>query len=156
MIRNILAVIAGLFVGMVVNMSLVMLNAYVLFPMPPGTDMNVPEQLNAYIATLPTVAFLVVLAAHLGQSFVGGLTAARLGASRPMLLAMIVGVLTLIGGIMNWMTVEGPTWMMIEFPLYLVVAWQAGRMEQNRRAAAGGETGSRIEQLERRVATLEE
>jgi hypothetical protein len=31
--------------------------------MPPGTDMNLPEQINAYIATLPTVAFLVVLAA---------------------------------------------------------------------------------------------
>jgi hypothetical protein len=30
--RNILAVIAGLVVGSIVNMSLVMLNAYVLFP----------------------------------------------------------------------------------------------------------------------------
>jgi MFS family permease len=136
MLRNILSVIAGLFVGSAVNMALVMLNAYVLFPMPPGTDMNVPEQLNAYIATLPTVAFLVVLAAHLGQSFVGGWVAARLGTSRPMLLAMIVGVLTLVGGIMNWMTVDGPTWMMIEMPLYLVVAWLAGRMVQRKREAA--------------------
>ena len=136
MVRNILAVIAGLFVGMVVNMALVMLNAYVLFPMPPGMNMNDPEQLNAYIATLPTLAFFPVLAAHLGQSFVGGWTAARIGSSRPMLLAMIVGVLSLIGGIMNWMTIDGPTWMMIEMPLYLVVAWLAGRMEQKRRATA--------------------
>ncbi len=74
MIRNILAVIAGLIVGMVVNMALVTLNAYVLFPMPPGTNMQDPEQLNAYMATLPTAAFFVVLAAHLGQSFVGGWT----------------------------------------------------------------------------------
>ena len=135
MLRNILSVFAGLIVGSAVNMALVMLNAYVLFPMPPGMDMNVPEQLNTYIATLPTVAFLVVLAAHLGQSFVGGWTAARLGSSRPMLLAMIVGVLTLVGGILNWMTVDGPTWMMIEIPLYLVVAWLAGRIEQKRRAS---------------------
>ena len=73
MIRNILAVIGGLAVGMAVNMALVMLNAYVLFPMPQGTSMQDTEQFKAYIATLPTTAFLVVLAAHLGQAFAGGL-----------------------------------------------------------------------------------
>jgi hypothetical protein len=136
MIRNIVAVIAGLVVGMLVNMALVLLNVYVFFPMPPGTDMADPEQFNAYIATLPTAAFFLVLAAHLGQSFVGGWAAARIGSSRPMMLAMIVGVGTLAGGIINMMTVKGPTWMYIELPLYLVVAWLAGRMEVNRRAAA--------------------
>jgi hypothetical protein len=136
MVRNILAVIAGLVVGMVVNMALIMLNAYVLFPMPPGTSMQDPEQVNAYIATLPTVAFFVVLSAHLGQSFVGGWTAARLGSSRPMMLAMIVGVLSLVGGAINMMTIKGPDWLYIELPLYLVVAWLAGRFEVKRRAAA--------------------
>lgn len=137
MIRNIFAVLAGLAVGMAVNMALIMLNAYVLFPMPDGMDMYDPEQMNEYIATLPTVAFFVVLAAHLGQSFVGGWVAARLGSSQPMLLAMIVGLFALAGGIMNMMTIRGPDWMFIELPLYLVVAWQAGRMEVNRRAALG-------------------
>lgn len=136
MIRNILAVIAGLAAGMAVNMALVMLNAYVLFPMPAGTDMSDPEQMNAYIATLSTAAFVVVLAAHLGQSFVGGWTAARIGASKPMVLAMIVGVLSLAGGVMNMMQLEHPAWMYVELPLYLVVAWLAGRMEQKRRASA--------------------
>ena len=136
MIRNILSVLAGLAVGMAVNMALVLLNAYVLFPMPPGTSMQDPEHLNAYIATLPTAAFFVVLAAHLGQSFVGGWTAARLGSSRPMMLAMIVGVGSLAGGILNMMTIEGPAWMYIELPLYLVVAWLAGRLEIKRRLAA--------------------
>jgi nitrate/nitrite transporter NarK len=136
MIRNTLAVIAGLAVGMAVNMALILLNAYVLFPMPAGTSMQDPEQFNAYIATLPTAAFLVVLAAHLGQSFVGGWTAARIGSSRPMLLSMVVGVLSLVGGILNMMTVEGPAWMVVELPLYLVVAWLAGRIEVERRAAA--------------------
>ena len=77
MIRNIVAVVVGLFVGSTVNMALIQLNMQVLFPMPPGTDMNDPVQLNAYIETLPTQAFFVVMAAHLGQSFVGGWTAAR-------------------------------------------------------------------------------
>jgi nitrate/nitrite transporter NarK len=136
MIRNILAVVVGLAVGMAVNMALVLLNAYVLYPMPEGTSMQDPEQLNAYIATLPIAAFLVVLAAHLGQSFFGGWTAARLGASRPMMLAMIVGVLSLIGGCINMTTVDVPEWMYVELPLYLVVAWFAGRLEVKRRAAS--------------------
>jgi nitrate/nitrite transporter NarK len=115
-------------------MALIMLNAEVLFPMPPGTDMNDPDQFNAYIDTLPTLAFFVVILAHLGQSFVGGWVAARLGASRPMLLAMIIGVLSLAGGIMAMMMIAGPAWMAIELPLYLVVAWFAGRLEEKRRS----------------------
>jgi hypothetical protein len=43
------------------------------------------------------------------------------------------------GGIMNMMTITGPDWMYIELPLYLVVAWAAGRMEQNRRATPAAE-----------------
>ena len=136
MIRNIVAVVIGLAAGMAVNMSLVMLNAYVLFPMPEGTGVNDPEQINAWVATLPTAAFFVVIAAHLGQSFVGGWVAARLGSSRPMLLAMIVGVASLAGGIMSMMDINGPAWFVIELPLYLVVAWLAGRMEVTRRLAA--------------------
>ena len=72
MLRNIGAVVLGLFAGIAVNMGFIMLNSYMLFPMPEGMDMNDPEQMNAYVATLPTAAFLVVLIAHLGQSFVGG------------------------------------------------------------------------------------
>lgn len=137
MLRNILAVIVGLAVGMAVNMALVMFNGYVLFPMPAGTDMSNPEQMNAYLSTLPAAAFVVVLLAHLGQSLVGGWTAARIGASKPMALAMIIGVISLVGGIMNMAQLELPAWMYIELPLYLVVAWLAGRMEHRRRAAAG-------------------
>ena len=95
-----------------------------------------PEQFNAYIAGLPVAAFLVVMLAHLGQSFVGAWIAARWGESRPMLLAMIVGALSLAGGIAAMMMISGPDWLMIELPLYLVVAWLAGNMEQKRRASA--------------------
>ena len=138
MVRNVVAVIVGLAAGMAVNMALVMLNVEVLFPMPAGMDMYDPAQMNEYMDGLPFMAFAVVLAAHLGQSFVGGWVAARLGASRPMLLAMIVGVLSLAAGIMNMMSLDHPTWMYIELPLYLVVAWWAGGVEVRRRAATAG------------------
>lgn len=134
--RNAGAVIVGLVVGMMVNMALVMLNAYVLFPMPEGMDMMDPDQLNTYIVTLPPQAFITIIAAHLGQSFVGGWVAARLGSSHPIRLAMIVGVISLIGGILNAMEIHAPSWTLIEMPLYLVVAYAAGWLETKRRAGA--------------------
>ena len=134
MARNILAVFAGLVVGMIVNMGVIFLNAYVLYPMPPGTSMQEPESFNAYLATLPATAFLVVIAAHLGQAFFGGWTAACLGASSPVRLALTVGVITMIGGIFNLMNLEAPKWMAVEVPLYLLVAYVAGKIEENRRS----------------------
>ena len=134
MLRNVVAVVVGLALGMAVNLGLIQLNVQVLNPMPAGMDMNDPEQFNAYLATLPTSAFVVTMLAHLGQALVGGWVAARFGASRPMLLAMIIGVLSLAGGIAAMMMFKGPDWMVVELPLYLVVAWFAGRIEQKRRA----------------------
>jgi hypothetical protein len=91
----------------------------------------------AYIATLPVLVFVVIIGDHLIQSFVGGWMAARLGHSHPMILAMTIGVLSLLGGIAAMVMIAGPAWLVIELPLYLAVAWGAGRLEENRRACAG-------------------
>lgn len=133
-LKNLGAVLLGLVAGLAVNMGLVILNTKVLFPLPPGADMQDPVAFKAYLATLPVTAFVVVLFAHLGQSFVGAWVAARVSASKPMALALVVGVLSLAAGIANATQVPLPTWMSIEFPLYLVVAWVAGALEVRRRA----------------------
>jgi len=132
-LRNVLAVSAGLLAGMGLNMSLITLNTSVLFPAPAGIDMNDGQAFNAYIESLPTEAFLVVLLAHLVQSFVGGWIAARLAASRPMALALTIGIFSLLGGVMAMTMITGPAWLMVELPLHLVVAWLAGRIEVRRR-----------------------
>ena len=133
--RNTLAVVAGLVGGLSLNMALIELNMRVVFPLPAGVDMNDPVALGGFIETLPPQGFLLVILAHLGQSFFGGWIAARLAASRPMALALVIGVISLAGGIMAMTMIPGPPWLMIELPLYLVVAWWAGRMELRRRAA---------------------
>ncbi len=133
MIRNIAAVVAGLVVGMIVNLVLIQLNT-VFFPLPDGVDMTDTAQLKDAIQGMPAAAWILVFAAHLGQAFVGGWVAARLGASRRMMLAMIVGILSLAGGIANAVMLSAPVWTWIEMPFYPVVAWLAGRMELARRA----------------------
>lgn len=132
MVRNVVAVFVGMVVGMVANMGLIFANM-ALFPAPPGLDFNDTEAMQAYIGALPATGFILPMVAHLMQAGLGGWVAARLGASRPVVLALIIGVVTLAGGLYNLMVLPGPWWMWVEVPLYLVVAWTVGGIEQARR-----------------------
>jgi hypothetical protein len=133
MFRNMGAVLIGIVVGMAVNMALIQLNSTVFFPMPEGLDTTDTEAFNRYINTLPFYGFIPVIAAHLGQSWVGAWVAARLAKSHPLRLAMVIGVFSLAGGIMAMTMIDGPFWMVVELPFYLVVAWVAGTREEARR-----------------------
>ena len=143
MLRNVIAVIIGLVAGMALNMGILQIS-YLAYPIPEGLDINDPAQLQDYLDTLPATAFLIAMLAHLAQSFGGGWVAARLGSSRPMLLAMIVGS-ALTGVVLRGLTfVHGNLHLgdllhlgLVAFPvlLHLGGAWVAGIMEQKRRAA---------------------
>ena len=125
--RDILAVLVGWIVGMVANMAIGFLNV-ALHPMPDGVTFDGKEGFNAYIETLPLMAFLIILVAHLSQAFFGGLAAAKISKKRPVTVAMIIGVLSLIGGYINMQSIPLPTWMWIEMPLYLVASWFAASL----------------------------
>ena len=127
MIRTILAVVVGLVVGMAFNMGMVVLNT-ALHPMPEGVDFNDAEGMSTYIAGLPLMALVLILVAHVGQAFIGGLVAAAIGRSASMVAAMIVGVLSMLAGIANLMSMPLPAWMWFEMPLYLLAAWFAARI----------------------------
>lgn len=137
MIRSVLAVIAGLAIGMVANMALVMLNI-TLHPLPDGVDFNDAEGLSAYFATLPFLAYLMVLLAHLSQAFFGAWAAALISRRHAMAVAMVVGVLTLVGGVLNMQQMPLPAWMWIEMPFYLLAAWIPGRWVSSRHRGAAG------------------
>ena len=122
--RDIIAVLVGWIVGMAANRAFVFLSV-ALYPMPDGVTFEDKEGFAVYVETLPRVAFLIVLVAHLSQAFFGALVAAKISRKRPMVVAMIIGVLSLIGGYINMQSIPLPTWMWIEMPLYLVFAWLA-------------------------------
>ncbi|MBM4392809.1 MAG: hypothetical protein FJ090_16920 [Deltaproteobacteria bacterium] len=103
MTRDILATLAGLVAGNVLNFALVMLNSSGLFPMPPGVDFNNEAGFAEYIRTLPVAAFLVVLVAHSAQAAGGAWLASRLAQTRD------------------------PAWMWVDVPFNLACAhgaWQ--------------------------------
>lgn len=137
MARNILAVVVGWIAGMAFNMAIVMINI-VLYPMPEGVDFSDTPGMVAFLKTLPILGWLVVLVAHVGQAFFGGLVASRISRTSPMTVSIIVGVITMVGGILNALTLEIPAWMWIEIPLYLIAAYAAASFTIRRRAAADG------------------
>lgn len=135
MLRNLGATFVGLLLGNIFNMALITLNTVVLFPMPPDTDMTDPASFGAYTASLPTAAFLVVILAHVGQAGFGGGVAARLAASRPRVVAGILGGLTFLGAAYNLTVIPSPSWMWAELPIIAAVTWAVGEVEARRRAS---------------------
>ncbi len=138
MVRNIGALVVGLLVGMLLNAAVVQLSSALLYPMPPGLDPSDPEQLHAYIETLPVAAFVMAIFAHVLQAGAGGWLAARLCASRPLALAGAIGAITVAGSIYNLRVLPAPGWMWLEVPLLLLVSWQVGQRETTLRAPAKG------------------
>ena len=118
-LRNVLAVIAGLIVGAIVNMALVMVGG-ALIPAPAGVDVTNVESIRASIHLFEAKHFVFPFLAHAIGTLIGALVASLIGGSNRTLLAMIVGVFGVLGGIAAAFMVPAPVWFMA---LDLVVAY---------------------------------
>ncbi|MGH8015959.1 MAG: hypothetical protein ACREBV_07200 [Candidatus Zixiibacteriota bacterium] len=128
MIRKILAVLAGVITAFVVVILVEAISALV-YPPPPGLDMTDTEAMKEYVKTLPTGAFLFVLAGWTIAAFVGGLVAGFIAKTKPMLFAWIVGGVILLAGIYNLVVIPHPTWFSISaVVLILLVSFLAGKI----------------------------
>ena len=111
-VRNILAVVAGIIAGGVVNMGIIMVGGGIV-PPPAGADMTTVEGITAAMPRMEPVHFLVPFLAHALGSFISGLVVALLAASHKMKFAVGLGVLTLIGGIAAAMMIPAPVWFVV-------------------------------------------
>ena len=108
-LRNLLAVIAGLVVGSVVNMAIISVGSIVI-PPPTGVDMSDMDKFAENIKLLEPANFIAPWLAHALGTLVGAFTAAKVAASHKMKLALGIGVFFLLGGIMMVSMVGGPVW----------------------------------------------
>ena len=125
-LRNILALVAGIVVGGVVNMSLVMLGPS-LIPPPPGVDVNTAEGLAKGIHLFEPRHFVFPFLAHALGTLAGALVAFLLARTHGAALAWVVGFLTLAGGVAAAFMIPAPKWF-IALDLvaaYLPMAWLA-------------------------------
>jgi hypothetical protein len=99
---------------------------HVLYPPPPGTNMNDFEQVKRFVAALPVPAYLLVLTGWLIGTFVATWLAAKI--ARDPIAGYIVGALLLLLGIVNAIKIPQPAWFSIaSFVIYIGATWVGAR-----------------------------
>ncbi len=118
-LKNVLAVIAGLLVGGAVNMGIVMVSGEII-PPPQGVDPSDMESLKANMHLFGAKHFIFPFLAHALGTLVGALVASLIAAGHQMKLALLIGGFFLLGGISMVMQLPSPMWFNV---LDLVVAY---------------------------------
>jgi hypothetical protein len=128
LLRNILSVLAGLIIGSVVNMALVLVSGYII-PLPEGAVVNTVEGLKASIHLFEPRHFLFPFLAHAIGTLVGAFSAVKLAGNSLLRPAIIVSLLFLAGGIQMVLDVPAPLWFnIVDLTLaYLPMAWLGHR-----------------------------
>ena len=128
-LRNILAVVAGIIVGGAVNMALIAASASVI-PPPSGVDVTNAESLAQNIHLFAPRHFLMPFLAHALGTLVGALVAYLVAGTRKQAMAWVVGAFYLCGGIAASFMIPAPAWFIAADLLlaYLPMAWLAIRI----------------------------
>jgi hypothetical protein len=123
-LRNVLAVVAGLVIGSVVNMGFITIGGTAI-PPPAGADTATTEGLKASMHLFEAKHFLFPFLAHALGTFAGAAVAARLAASRRLQLAMVIGVAFFAGGLAMVLMLPSPLWFdALDLGLaYIPMAW---------------------------------
>lgn len=108
-LRNTLAFLAAVILGMVVNGSLITISAQVI-PPPAGVDVTQAESLAANIHRFEPKHFLTPFLAHALGTLAGAIAVTLLAASQQKKLALAIGALFLIGGVMAAFMIPAPVW----------------------------------------------
>ncbi len=108
-LRNVLAVIAGILVGSLVNMLIIQISSSII-PPPLGVDVTTEEGLKAGIHLFEPKHFIMPFLAHAIGTLVGALLTVLIAANNKMRLALTIGMVFFIGGAMMVYLVPGPIW----------------------------------------------
>jgi len=128
-VRNILAVIAGLVVGGAVNMGIIMISGSII-PPPEGVDNTTMEGLKAGMHLFQPKHFILPFLAHALGTFVGALLAAIIAATHKMKFALSIGIFFLVGGIANVFMLPSPIWFTVMdlAGAYIPMSYLAGKL----------------------------
>lgn len=127
-LRNVLAVIAGLLNGGFVN-GLTLNIGMNLFPPPEGVDLNNLESIKDNLHRYSVMQLLVPFLAHALGTLVGALVTALIAVTKKMSLALLIGAIFLLSGLYMVYVVGGPLWFILLDLLvaYLPMAFLGGR-----------------------------
>ncbi len=128
-IRNILAVIAGVIIGSAVNMGIITISGSII-PPPDGADITTMEGLKESMHLFQPKHFILPFLAHALGTFAGAFLTAIIAAGHKMKFALGIGFFFLLGGITNIFMLPSPTWFTILdlIGAYIPMAYFAGKL----------------------------
>jgi hypothetical protein len=129
LLRNVLAVLAGIAIGGAVNMALVTLSPS-LIPPPAGVDVSDAESLGRSMHLFQPRHFVMPFLAHALGTLAGALAAYLIAASHGARIAYAIGAFFLCGGVAASFMIPAPAWFIALDLLaaYLPMAWLAIRI----------------------------
>lgn len=124
LIKNILAVLAGLIIGSFVNMGIIMISGSIIQP-PSGADVTTMEGLKESIHLFEPKHFIFPFLAHALGTLAGAFLATLISSNHKIKIALLIGIFFLIGGITNIVMLPSPTWFTIVdlVGAYIPMAW---------------------------------
>ena len=128
-VKNVLAVLAGLVVGSLVNMGIVIVGSSIV-PPPAGADVTTMEGLKASIHLFLPKHFIMPFLAHTLGTLVGAFIAALIAENAKMKLALSIGLMFLAGGIANCFMLPAPLWyILLDLAVaYIPMAYLGGKL----------------------------
>ncbi|WP_405241231.1 hypothetical protein [Lentisalinibacter salinarum] len=111
-LRVILALVAGVFIGGIVNMALVMLGSAIV-PAPAGVDVTNAESVAASAHLFQPRHFLFPFLAHAVGTLVGATAAHLFAGSYRNAAAWAIGAVFFAGGIAAARMIPAPTWFVV-------------------------------------------
>ena len=109
LLKNILAVLAGVIAGSVVNSLIVNFGPYVI-PLPEGADVSTMDGLRESMELFTAVNFIPPFLGHALGTLIGAFVTAKLASTHVKQLVLGVGILFLAGGITAVVMLGGPLW----------------------------------------------
>lgn len=124
LLKNVLAVLAGAAIGMFVNGGIVSLSGSVI-PYPEGFDNSDMVKFKETAHLLEAKHMIMPFLAHALGTLVGAFTAAKIAASRHLMMSMWIGFFFLLGGLGMVFMIDQPAWFTaMDLGLaYLPMAW---------------------------------
>jgi hypothetical protein len=130
-VRNVLAILLGIIVG-VISMMIIHVLGMKIFPLPAEVDFNKIETIIANIDKYSFWNFISVFLAHSAGPFFGSFIVYKIAASHKLKLSFIVASLFFLSGIDMVRQIPAPTWFCVLdlVGAYFPMAWLGGKIAE--------------------------
>lgn len=128
-IRNVLALIAGIIGGSIINIGLIIISDEII-PPPAGVDVTNMESLKSAMHLFEPKHFIFPFLAHALGTLTGAFMAALIAITHKMKIALGISVFFLLGGITNSFILPSPAWFSILdlMAAYIPMGWFGGKL----------------------------